>query len=71
MAVSVYSWSARNGKPSVCICTVMIDQIIHTANPQNRAGIESQRLRLATRLPVASQKVASSGAHAARLPVVP
>jgi hypothetical protein len=63
MAASVNSSVALNGKPALIICTVTMLQMIQTANPQSRLGIEIHRLRLAIRLPFDSQKALSSTFH--------
>ena len=42
------------------------ENIIQTANASNKAGIEMNKLRFATRFPVAFQKSASSGRQSVR-----
>ena len=53
IAVIVNSSACSNGKPRLSIWTVMMLQYSQTANPHSRLGIEIQRLREATFLPVA------------------
>ena len=61
IAASVNSSAWLNGKPRLIICTVMMPQYSHTANPHSKQGIEIHRLRVAIALPWASQNCGSSG----------
>jgi len=57
MAVRVNSSAGAKGKPRLSICTVTMPHISQMAKPISRLGMEIHRLRLATRLPVVSQKI--------------
>ena len=66
IAASVNSSAWENGNFRLIIWTVMIPQYSHTAKPHSRQGIDIHRLRVAIRLPSASQKAPSSGSQVAR-----
>ena len=45
IAVSVKSSASVNGNPKLCICTVMMPHMPHTAKAHSSAGTESSRWR--------------------------
>ncbi len=63
MAVRVNSCAGSKGKPRLSICTVMIPHINQTAKPNNKLGMDIQRLRVAILLPVDCQNSATSTSH--------
>ena len=66
IAARVNSSAWENGNFRLIIWTVMIPQYSHTAKPHSRQGIEIHRLRVAMRLPSASQNASSSGSQLVR-----
>ena len=63
MAIKVNSSDCSYGNPRFSICTVSTPHCNQTPNPQSKHGMDIQRLRVATELPVVSQNSLSSTSH--------